>query len=708
MKKFTGVQKVVSIAHRHRVPAAPVRAVLRPPTKSKEAERGEAQEREAQEVGVPRGKAERKRPRFKDRIEEGLGRDAVGRDVKVYKKKKTVRTSAGELPISPIMDPEWMRARTKYRIPKPKPKSNTKPNPRGTNNYTEARPVKKYSTTLYWDPKARKTKIRVHKSQPNGGRFRVKLEQNPYAHALASPVRFCPVTAAVLPKYFLQNFKAVTNPETKDHWWMPGDVEVLWTQKQAMEASKKPGNVEDGSRKHHEEENGSKKHDEEEEGSVTASETTRPENPLVDPLSAQRETERLFQKAPSGYVVSRKPIIDSMSGKRGKTPFGDQWRTLLGRNQNVMNSDVPRRLVWREDMGDFVLENMRKNIMKYITYYVEMDEQKRSYIEPLKTWQDVHESEKRSCLLWHQGTDSSAWEERVKPFATYDVPDAKYEKSLPIYDLRRLLGVDYFAKLMEIPMFRDGSLFVVKKKRSIPLQLYLWKLEAYIAEHPSAKELAEKAESKQKADRERVEAERREKLEQEQIKLEDETREDYLRAKAEREQIIKQRIEQEMRDFDKPKGKTPKAKRKVKSATRSIIMPTATATPMTKADFTVQLMAKPQAESTPKSWCNSVIKSIAPRKLSKKANVDSQTTAITKAGSPPQPWGSSAIKPKATAKAINQAGSTTQFSAKSKLESIPKPASNTASTITNADAKIAAQPVAEAPKSKVKLMKPLW
>ncbi|GKT48984.1 uncharacterized protein ColSpa_09165 [Colletotrichum spaethianum] len=81
----------------------------------------------------------------------------------------------------------------------------------------------------------------------------------------------------------------------------------------------------------------------------------------------------------------------------------------------------------------------------------------------------------------------------LEDFATYDVPKAKYERKLPVYDLRRLLGEGYLAKLRETPIFRDSSLFVLRKQRSIPLQLYLWKLQAYIAEHdaPEDKHLSE-------------------------------------------------------------------------------------------------------------------------------------------------------------------------------------------------------------------------
>ncbi|KAK1672878.1 hypothetical protein BDP55DRAFT_587471, partial [Colletotrichum godetiae] len=473
MRPFPGLRRVLQISHRKYGSLPPTKAWLEflsgesiRETESKAAKRNRLMSRKRTNANAPKRKAEERQAQFTRRIQEVIGHDDIAKDVRIDKENKKVRTSAGDLPISPVMDPVWMDVRTRYRTPKTRPKSTHRPPPSSSSG--RAPKKHKYIIKMGWDEKKQdNTKYIIVNKKPNGGRFRVKVQQNPYVHALASPIRFCPVTGASLPKFFLQNFKAVTNPDTKGHWFMPGDVEVSWTHKQAMEdVCGELDDVEDGVEKHDD-----------------------------DSLARQKETDQLLIESPSAYVVLRKPVIDSMAGKRGKTPFGDGWRTLLGRNQKVMNSDIPKRLVWREDMGDFVLDNLRKNVMKNIAYSVEMDNQKRSYIEPLERWEDVHESEKRGCLLWYDRakvpTEESQWDEwmkegQIKPFATYDVPDAKYEKSLPIYDIGRLMGPDYLAKLRKMPLFRTKSLFVVKKKPSTPLQLYLWKLQAYMAEYPSA------------------------------------------------------------------------------------------------------------------------------------------------------------------------------------------------------------------------------
>ncbi|KAI3554374.1 hypothetical protein CABS01_01067 [Colletotrichum abscissum] len=852
MKPFPGIRRVPRTSHRsygttpparpgpvflskkyirEREAKAAGRAPPIPPISKKEAK--------AQAIrDAPKRRAEERQAHFTKRIQEVLGHDGIAKDVRIDKENKKVKTSAGDLPISPVMDPVWMDVRTRYRTPKPRPKSKSDKVRDYSLSSSGAAPRKhKYKTRMGKDKKTRSPRLIVMNKLPNGGRFRVKLEQNPYVHALASPVRFCPVTGTSLPKYFLQNFKAVTNPDTQGHWFIPGDVEVSWTHKDAMEEelrklddmenrsekvddvengaikqgkddskelnevngeprkackgegkSKKADNAEDESKKCSEETTGSTKPEEEKveskkqskkepqtldtagndfeqhftnvigseknakkeksrSGAVSLPPTPQKQLP-EDPLVKQKETDQLLLKSPSAYVVSRKPVIDSMAGKRGKTPFGDGWRTLLGRNPKVMNSDIPKRLVWRQDMGDFVLENLRKNIMKYVTWHVEAGEGRSSCIQPLETWEDVHDAQKRSCLLWYDAANITAgesrWDEwmkkgKVKPFATYDVPDAKYEKSLPIYDIGRLMGPKYLAKLREIPVFRERSLFVVKKKRSIPLQLYLWKLQAYMAEYPSAEKVAEVSAEKRRLDRKRREEERQEELVQEQFRLEEEAREGYIRAKAERARIIQERIQREMQGFDEPRDKTAEvgAERGVGFGSSSTTMPRPIAAATSSADFTAQLTAIPRAVSSPSAWNSAAIKPIPAIKVDRKAEVPkrpptkakaaatprrstkdvatpmtaadftAQLMATPKVGSGSGSRGNSAVKSVAPAKVVNEAGLTSPL-AEVEGGSKPQRVATTAETTPKADVKGTSEPKAEVKKPKVRTVKPRW
>ncbi|OCL01939.1 hypothetical protein AOQ84DRAFT_305745 [Glonium stellatum] len=95
---------------------------------------------------------------------------------------RTLRVRKGNgrpLPIPPIIDPIVISERNRWTEKKPQPKQD------------ELTP------------------------------FQQKLYQNPYAHALTTPVRLCPVTHTRLPSAFLLSLHIKLHPETSDPWLVP-------------------------------------------------------------------------------------------------------------------------------------------------------------------------------------------------------------------------------------------------------------------------------------------------------------------------------------------------------------------------------------------------------------------------------------------------------------------------------------------------------
>lgn len=86
------------------------------------------------------------------------------------------------LPVSPLVDDSFMKARSRWAQPKPK-RAPFKPNS-----------------------------------------FRRKIAANPFAQILATPDRFCPVTRVHIPRGCLQSFKLVSHPSTGVPWWVPSDL----------------------------------------------------------------------------------------------------------------------------------------------------------------------------------------------------------------------------------------------------------------------------------------------------------------------------------------------------------------------------------------------------------------------------------------------------------------------------------------------------
>ncbi|KAF4814454.1 hypothetical protein CGCSCA5_v007860 [Colletotrichum siamense] len=331
-------------------------------------------------------------------FDRGLGEDGEGNKIRLNAEEKTISTSIGELPMSPLMDPDFVETTKRWRHHK------------GRANKGEVKDLKE--------------------------RARRKLEENAYAHALASPVRICQVFRKRLPSYFHQKFKAVQNLETGKFWAIPEDIESAAPENDTAE--QEPGAGEGGQER----------------------------KPMMG--------------SPSGYVMARKRVIYNMLQKPGSSPYSGTSKAVFARRANLKTER--NQIVWRQDMDNFVLENLRRQAVNTILYYLRLSEDAdRGYLRPC-SFRDVHEMQKRGCLLWMPPNGDGP--EPLEQFATFDVPDVKWEKKLAVHDLNQLLGPEHMATLRQYSLFKDNSLILLGKRRSIALQLVLWKLQGYLAEFP--------------------------------------------------------------------------------------------------------------------------------------------------------------------------------------------------------------------------------
>ncbi|KAF9872057.1 esterase-like protein [Colletotrichum karsti] len=379
-------------------------------------------------------RAARTRRELADRLSRGLGEDGDGNKIILDTANKTVTTAVGELPISPFMDPDFMEARSRWRNPK--------------------------------------EKARREPPTDLKGRAKAKLRVNAFAQALATPLRQCPVTKKYLPSFFLQKFKAVSRPGTNDVWVVPEDTVTQTWQEES--------NSEDGP----EENNEDAKEPSQESPDAAVASPPNQEQPAPPEFPYKKA-----MSAPTAYVLARKQLLKNMPKSKGAAPHGGTANMIFMKRDRFMKV-AKAKLVWRADMDDFVLENMRRQVVNTILYYIRLAEKdSRVYLQPCPTWETTARVQKRGCLLWlpsNVGSQESAGPAgpSVEQFATYEVPGVRWEKSLPVHDLEFLLGPENMAILRRHSLFRDHSLVVVKKDRSVALQLLLWKLQGYLAEYP--------------------------------------------------------------------------------------------------------------------------------------------------------------------------------------------------------------------------------
>ncbi|EQB44155.1 hypothetical protein CGLO_17124 [Colletotrichum gloeosporioides Cg-14] len=323
-------------------------------------------------------------------FDRSLGEDDEGNKIRLDTKEKTISTSVGELPMSPLMDPDFVETTKRWRHHK------------GRANKGEVKDLKE--------------------------RARRKLEENAYAHALASPARTCQVFKKRLPSYFHQKFNALQNSETGKFWAIPEDIE-----------SAAPENVEG------------------KEGIDTAEQ--EPE------AGGRAQEQKPMMGSPSGYVVARKRVLYNMMQKPGSGPYSGTSKAVFARRENLKTQRS--QIIWRQDMDKFVLENMRRQAVNTILYYLRLSKDAdRGYLRPC-SFRDVHEMQKRGCLLWMPPNEDGP--ESLEQFATFDVPNVKWEKKLAVHDLNRLLGPEHMATLRQYPLFKDNSLILDTWQNSLKI-----------------------------------------------------------------------------------------------------------------------------------------------------------------------------------------------------------------------------------------------
>ena len=269
------------------------------------------------------------------------------------------------------------------------------------------------------------------------------------AKALATPFRICPITRIYAPRYFMQDYEVVKNPETGDAWWAPGPLSFTHVQRRPKQQSEDPDAAE-------------------------AEETAATEEKEATGTEVLRDGDRLRRHAITAYSLSRKSLVDSMGENKKKGSAAG----LLGPRTGMAMSNSVRNPVWRQDMGDFLLQMMRSQAAKSLADRA----QDRNYnsIEPCQRWDDIKDVKRRGCVLWLPKDKETA----ATQYATYDIEGAKYGAKMPVHNLFWLLGEDCVAELREASgMFRDNELLVLKTQHGKSmgrLHMLLWRLQGYL------------------------------------------------------------------------------------------------------------------------------------------------------------------------------------------------------------------------------------
>ncbi|KAL9104211.1 MAG: hypothetical protein Q9163_000811 [Psora crenata] len=346
-----------------------------------------------------------------------------------------------QLPQSPLTDPKLNAARYGYKKEKPRPD------------------LKKLSG------------------------FQLKLQKNPYAHAIASPIRHCLLTGARLPKDFLLDFHLATHPETGAKWHLPRLAAELAGGKQDEVAPRGAS-----------EERQQARTDNEMSAIEDSSHVSNFSAPTLSP------PKQLPPRMISGtHFLSSYPALQSVSRLRPS-----QYRNILPYRWRDEPAIKTNEIVWREDMAEFTLELLRKRVVRGLERVI--GEWKGGYVAACERWEMVERKQQISACLWlgsllrfedrAQGGKAQAGvfggeecenavgrkggNEGPPPYAM-----VMYRgKHIPVYNLQTLIGQKQLEGLREkFPKVLGKELAVVRRKKlTVQLQMNLWTLMGYLAE----------------------------------------------------------------------------------------------------------------------------------------------------------------------------------------------------------------------------------
>lgn len=323
-----------------------------------------------------------------------------------------------DLPISPLMDETWLAARERFRTPKA-PRS----------------------------------------KQPSP--LQLKLLRNPYAQALATPVRNCAITNTRLPAYFLQDFELIAHPQTQEIHYLPRS---LTSKFRAPEDTPSLEGAE----------------------ADTESNFTLKEN---DPRDFSKSTEDVDvaslpdhskRTGPKAYVLSRQNLLEILVSRTSK--FYAAWQKAFpSRRMRSSRSFKTDRLVWRIDMDEFVLELLRRRAVEDLRYIATRG---NGYLVGCNGFDEVHKKKGVGAVLWLSKHGGSNMENNMKngpgEFTTLDVKDRK----VAVHNLEALLGEEKSAEIRKHMKIFENEVVVIKSRNNTHrLLLRLWTLQGYLAKY---------------------------------------------------------------------------------------------------------------------------------------------------------------------------------------------------------------------------------
>ena len=311
------------------------------------------------------------------------------------------------------------------------------------------------------------------------------------ARMLTSPIRFCAMTQIRLPSHFLSSFSVLYDPRTGKPWLNPDDTDIDFLGKHDLSGSNAGTTVHNPESSAPDSATPTPKDGQSTDSLASYSEAGLDTGLTALPLPSTSASSRLpasqpRTRPPSFQVCSSTLVLDEISSLRSRQKFH-----FIPRSWKEEKGIQPRDTVWRKDMPEYVLRQMRDEAMKGLLYL--SSRPGTMYLVPIREgWSGMDKAEQVSALLWtglrevanftpETSEDSIALVEQnpiPPPYAMFDWR----KRRTPIYNLLYLLGEENVKRLVEsAPRLKCELIAIKRKSNTAGLQMLLWKLMGHLA-----------------------------------------------------------------------------------------------------------------------------------------------------------------------------------------------------------------------------------
>ena len=183
------------------------------------------------------------------------------------------------------------------------------------------------------------------------------------------------------------------------------------------------------------------------------------------------------------HFLAHSPVLHLISSLKRKN-----YVRFLPKRWKTDSAISIESVVWRKDMDTFVLEVLRKRVVKLLKY---LSSRPAAYIAACKGYEAVKESHQVAAVLYlgplasssttnpdvSSAPNSASPLPEPPPYAT--LPYKTHQ--IPIYNLSALLGQTHLQQLRESSKVFAGGMAVLKGKRvTVAAQGELWRLLGYV------------------------------------------------------------------------------------------------------------------------------------------------------------------------------------------------------------------------------------